>query len=245
MWHRALVRCQAQTSRTCTPSCRTHILPYSQFDSTQGAQASLSSRRDVNCSSWNLLSSGFFHTSPAWSAAARDKPSHPEIPGSNLKPATPSSKASSGNPAGWGDPVKELSGTAQGKAKTPGQSPAPSGAEDHQRGLQAETPQASSGAQHVPPPPPGDLKSWAAQDIPENAPQHQMPGVPGDLIPPGIPPQFPQDPGSEVPPAVDPDRVLSQATNMQLEESNMWCCHCHTHTALGISPAHYQAVSPC
>ena len=77
-----------------------------------------------------MACAGCFHTSAAWSAAAPDKPPapHPEIPGSNLNPAaTASNKASSGNPAGWGDPLQELSGSAQGKPKTSGQSPVSSG----------------------------------------------------------------------------------------------------------------------
>ena len=37
-----------------------------------------------------------------------------------------------------------------------------------------------------------------------------MPGVPGDLIPPGIPPQVPSRPDSDAPPAINPEIVMSQ-----------------------------------
>ncbi len=37
-----------------------------------------------------------------------------------------------------------------------------------------------------------------------------MPGVPGDLIPPGVPPQLPQSPDSDSPPGVDPSILMSQ-----------------------------------
>ena len=41
-----------------------------------------------------------------------------------------------------------------------------------------------------------------------------MPGVPGDLIPPGVPPQVPQEPNSEGPPSVNPDAVMSQVETL-------------------------------
>lgn len=37
-----------------------------------------------------------------------------------------------------------------------------------------------------------------------------MPGVPGDLIPPGVPPQVPPGPDSDAPPAAHPEIVMSQ-----------------------------------
>ncbi len=46
-----------------------------------------------------------------------------------------------------------------------------------------------------------------------------MPGVPGDLIPHGVPPQLPQDPDSDSPPGVDPSILTSQVCYHILEGS--------------------------
>ena len=78
-----------------------------------------------------LTGTGNFNSSAALLAAANGRPPHPEIPGSNLKPAPPSNNAVSVSPAGWGDPLQEL--PEQSKNRTgPGQDasarpPTPSG----------------------------------------------------------------------------------------------------------------------
>lgn len=41
-----------------------------------------------------------------------------------------------------------------------------------------------------------------------------MPGVPGDLIPPGVAPQVPQEPDAEGPPSINPDAVMSQVCTL-------------------------------
>lgn len=45
------------------------------------------------------------------------------------------------------------------------------------------------------------------QEVPQSLPQHQMPGVPGDLIPPGVPPQVPTSADSDAP-GVDPQMLV-------------------------------------
>ena len=45
------------------------------------------------------------------------------------------------------------------------------------------------------------------QEVPQSLPQHQMPGVPGDLIPPGVPPQVPTSADSDAP-GVDPRMLV-------------------------------------
>ena len=52
------------------------------------------------------------------------------------------------------------------------------------------------------------------QEQAPSMPQHQMSGVPGDLIPPGVPPELPQSPDSDSPPGVDPSILTPQV-----------CCH--------------------
>lgn len=49
-----------------------------------------------------------------------------------------------------------------------------------------------------------------------------MPGVPGDLIPPGVPPQVPQQPNSEDPPLVNPDPVMPQVSASSYREANCY-----------------------
>lgn len=44
------------------------------------------------------------------------------------------------------------------------------------------------------------------QEVPQSLPQHQMPDVPGDLIPPGVPPQVPTSQDCD-PPGVDPQML--------------------------------------
>ena len=63
---------------------------------------------------------GMFSSSAAMSAAADDRPPHPEIPGSDLKPTPPSDKASS-NPAGWDKP--QFPGSMQGHSQDSNASP--------------------------------------------------------------------------------------------------------------------------
>lgn len=55
-----------------------------------------------------------------------------------------------------------------------------------------------------------------------------MPGVPGDLIPPGVPPQVPQQPNPEDPPSVNPDTVMSQVTASPFNVAYFFVCYSPT-----------------
>ena len=54
-----------------------------------------------------------------------------------------------------------------------------------------------------------------------------MPGVPGDLIPPGVAPQVPQEPDAEGPPSINPDAVMSQVNTLpdRLASCFVMCTH--------------------
>ncbi|KAL0046110.1 hypothetical protein WJX82_002718 [Trebouxia sp. C0006] len=54
------------------------------------------------------------------------------------------------------------------------------------------------------------LNETDSQEQAPSIPQHQMPGVPGDLIPPGVAPQLPQRPDDDPPPGVDPSILTPQ-----------------------------------
>ncbi|DBA68583.1 TPA: hypothetical protein ACH3X2_013523 [Trebouxia sp. C0005] len=105
--------------------------------------------------------------------------------------------AGSHKPGGWDPP--EIPGSVHDR-------PHPS-KEHPSKPPQTEDPLPARGSPQAP------LQAPRKSDSQEPAPsmpQHQMPGVPGDLIPPGVPPQLPQSPDSDSPPGVDPSILMSQ-----------------------------------
>ncbi|KAL0032787.1 hypothetical protein WJX79_010410 [Trebouxia sp. C0005] len=163
------------------------------------AQSGLDKNVQAATSSWHTTFAGSFNSSNFLSdkSASKSDVPHPEIPGSDIPPSQTAHATGSHKPGGWDPP--EIPGSVHDR-------PHPS-KEHPSKPPQTEDPLPARGSPQAP------LQAPRKSDSQEPAPsmpQHQMPGVPGDLIPPGVPPQLPQSPDSDSPPGVDPSILMSQ-----------------------------------
>lgn len=192
------------------------------------AQGGLGENVQVARGSWHMNFAGPFSSSAVLSHKSdpNNNISHPEIPGSDIPPSQTARATGSHKPGGWDPP--EIPGSMHdhphvSKAHpSERRSSSPSLPEDDgfPNKLQRETgdyvlakpPQTGAPipARGSPGAPLQQAYESASQELLPSIPQHQMPGVPGDLIPPGVAPQLPQSPDSDSPPGVDPSILMSQ-----------------------------------
>ncbi|DBA98588.1 TPA: hypothetical protein ACH3X1_014386 [Trebouxia sp. C0004] len=198
------------------------------FNQATAAQSALIGNVEAARSSRHLSFVGSFSSSAVLSADRSDpnrSTPHPEILGSDTPPSQAAGATGPHKPGGWDPP--DIPGSILDHPQPSKDHPSerrssPSLPEDggsdklqRDRGMyviakppQTESPIPSRGSPEAPLQDAFESDSQGQQA--PSIPQHQMPGVPGDLIPPGVPPQLPQSPDSDSPPGVDPSILMSQ-----------------------------------